>query len=222
MIRVLIADDHALVRSGFSMILAAEPDIDVVGTAADGVAACEMARQLRPDVTLMDVQMPLLDGIEATRIIAAEGLSKVIVLTTFDRDDYLCASLDAGAAGFLLKNTEPERLSDAIRVVADSRALLSPDVTMRVVPQLPQRTAQNSAIVIPQLEHGVEFTSREKEVFQLVIEGLSNAEIADVMVLGEATVKTHISNILAKVGVRDRVQVVVWAYRHGWTIASSR
>ncbi len=218
-ITVLLADDQALVRSGFQMILSIEDDIDVVATAANGQEAVDLARRLRPDITLMDVQMPVLDGIAATRTVVAEELSRVVVLTTFDRDDYLFDALEAGAAGFLLKNAEPERLVDAIRVVAQGQGLLAPDVTTRVIRRMTRHEAArqtgSASATPPTLPHGVELTARETEVLQLVAEGMSNHEIADHLVVGEATVKTHVSNVLAKLGVRDRVQAVVWAHRAG-------
>lgn len=218
-ITVLLADDQAMVRSGFQMILSIEDDIEVVGTAANGREAVDLARRLYPDIILMDVQMPVLDGIAATRTVVAEELSRVVVLTTFDRDDYLFDALEAGAAGFLLKNAEPERLVEAIRVVAQGQGLLAPDVTTRVIRRMTRREAQgrasNMSATPPALPHGVELTARETEVLQLVAEGMSNHEIADRLVVGEATVKTHVSNVLAKLGVRDRVQAVVWAHRAG-------
>ncbi|MEL4356407.1 MULTISPECIES: response regulator transcription factor [unclassified Luteococcus] len=226
---VLLADDQALVRSGFQMILSVEEDIQVVGGAANGQQAVDLARQLRPDIILMDVQMPVLDGIAATRQIVAEELSRVVILTTFDRDDYLFDALEAGAAGFLLKNAEPERLVDAIRVVANGQALLAPDVTTRVIRRMVGRE-QDATVAAPAVEapaptatggvelpHGVELTARETEVLRLVAEGYSNHEVAQELFVGEATVKTHVSNLLAKLGVRDRVQAVVWAHRAGIT-----
>ena len=214
-VRVLIADDHALLRGGLAMILAAEPDIELVAEAADGVEAVARCRELRPDVVLMDVQMPRLDGIEATRQVVAEDLAKVVVLTTFDRDDYLFAALQAGASGFLLKNADPEQLVDGIRAVAHGHALLAPEVTRRVIAALhppasgsaPRPAASDAALA--------RLTEREREVLTLAARGLSNAEIARSLYLGEATVKTHVSNCLAKLGVRDRVQAVVRAYEAG-------
>ncbi|WP_420176969.1 response regulator [Luteococcus sp. OSA5] len=221
--RVLLADDQALVRSGFQMILSVEDDIEVVGTASTGQEAVDLARSLAPDIILMDVQMPVMDGISATREVVAQHLSRVVILTTFDRDDYLFDGLAAGASGFLLKNTDPERLVDAIRVVAGGHALLAPDVTTRVIRRMtaaePAQQASTPPVAAeasrPRLPHGVELTSRETEVLQLVAEGLSNHEIAQQLFVGEATVKTHVSNVLAKLGVRDRVQAVVWAHRAG-------
>lgn len=225
MIRVVLVDDQRLVRSGFEMILSLEEDIDVVGTASNGEEAVALIRELRPDVTLMDIQMPVLDGIVATRQLVAEDLTKVIILTTFDRDDYLFDALAAGASGFLLKNTEPERLADAVRVVADGHALLAPDVTTRVIRHMTAAATLREPVETPVRQTqgpggGTEelltpLTEREIDVLRLVADGLSNAEIAERLYVGEATVKTHVSNVLAKLGVRDRVQAVVWAYRSG-------
>ena len=163
--------------------------------------------------------MPVMDGIAATREIAEKGYSRVVILTTFDRDDYLFDALEAGASGFFLKNAEPERLVDAIRVVASGKALLAPDVTTRVIARMTQESSSESSSAKPmksaELPYGVELTSREQEVLSLVAQGLSNQEIADQLFVGEATIKTHVSNLLAKLGVRDRVQAVVWAYRAG-------
>lgn len=217
-IRVLLADDQALVRSGFAMILAVEDDVEVVGQAADGAQAVALARELRPDVVLMDVQMPVMDGVEATRQVVAEGLGKVVVLTTFDRDDYLFDALDAGASGFLLKNTDPDQLVAALHAVVNGHALLSPEVTTRVIARMAHPAPEVTAAPAPatvQLPHGVTLTERETEVLRLVAQGLSNSEIAAELVVGEATVKTHVSNVLAKLGLRDRVQAVVWAHRAG-------
>ena len=212
-IRVLLVDDQQLVRSGFRMILSVEDDLRVVGEAADGAQAVEQARETRPDVVLMDVQMPGTDGITATRQVVAEGLGKVVILTTFDRDDYLFDALEAGASGFLLKNADPDALVDAVRAVADGHALLAPQVTRRVIARMtagdPPGPARAAA---PGLER---LTDREREVLVLVAEGLSNAEVAHRLYVGEATVKTHVSSCLAKLHLRDRVQAVVWAHRAG-------
>lgn len=216
--RVVLVDDQQLVRSGFRMILSVEPDLEVVGEAADGAEAVQVARELRPDVILMDVQMPGTDGIAATREVVAEDLGRVVILTTFDRDDYLFAALEAGASGFLLKNADPDTLVEAVRAVAGGHALLAPEVTRRVIERMTagghddSPATSGSAAAVPGLDL---LTDREREVLVLVGQGLSNAEIAGRLVLGEATVKTHVSNVLAKLQVRDRVQAVVLAHRAG-------
>lgn len=210
-LRVLVVDDQALVRSGFALILSVETDIQVVGEASDGAESIRMARELAPDVVLMDVEMPVLDGISACRSIVAAGAAKVLLLTTFDRDDYLFEGLGAGASGFLLKNTSPEDLVDAIRSVGHGHALLAPEVTRRVIERstASARSAPDPAATLADL------TPREREVLTLVGRGLSNSEIATELVLGESTVKTHVSNVLAKHHLRDRVQAVVLAYESG-------
>ncbi|MFC4857717.1 response regulator [Actinophytocola glycyrrhizae] len=211
-LRVLLADDQDLVRAGFRVILGMEDDIEVAGEAGDGLAAVDLAARLRPDVVLMDVQMPGIDGIEATRRILGAATSaevKVVILTTFDREDYLFEALRAGASGFLLKNASPEDLVDAIRVVARGDALLSPAVTRRVI-------ARFSAAAPPARAHRPpELTDREFEVLVQLARGASNAEIAAQLYLGEATVKTHVSRVLTKLGLRDRTHAVVFAYEHG-------
>jgi DNA-binding NarL/FixJ family response regulator len=217
-LRVVVVDDQALVRSGVSMILGVEPDLEVVGEASDGRAAVEVVTRMRPDVVLMDVQMPGTDGIEATREIVARDLAKVIILTTFDRDDYLVDGLRAGASGFLLKNAEPEKLVDAVRVVGSGHALLAPEVTRRVIERMTTgdttHTPEKRSPATPSKELDL-LTNREHEVLVLVGKGLSNAEIATELFVGEATVKTHVSNVLAKLHLRDRVQAVVLAHEAG-------
>jgi DNA-binding NarL/FixJ family response regulator len=210
-LKVLLVDDEALVRSGFRMILSVEPDLEVVGEAGDGAEALDRARERRPDVVLMDVQMPRRDGIRATADLVAEDLGHVVILTTFDRDDYLFAALEAGASGFLLKNSRGEQLVDAVRAVGNGHALLSPEVTRRVIAEMATRQPTRQQVPAP-LEL---LTEREREVLVLLGEGLSNAEIASRLVLGEATIKTHVSNCLAKLHLRDRVQAVVLAHRAG-------
>lgn len=216
--RVLIVDDHRLVRSGFSLILSVEKDLEVVGEANDGAEAVRLTRELRPDVVLMDVQMPVMDGIEATRRIVADDLARVVILTTFDQDDYVFAGLGAGASGFLLKNADAEHLVEAVRAVAGGHALLAPEVTRRVIAQMTGPPGTNGAAAAasgvqdPRLD---ELTPRELEVLGLVGRGLSNAEVAARLFVGEATVKTHLSNVFAKLHLRDRVQAVVLAYEAG-------
>jgi DNA-binding NarL/FixJ family response regulator len=213
-IGVLIADDQALVRAGFRMVLEAEDDIAVVGEAANGEQAVHSAQRLAPDVVLMDIRMPELDGIAATRRIAdggGDGAPRVLILTTFDLDEYVYDALGAGASGFLLKDSPPEQLVTAIRVVAGGEALLAPSVTSRLIEQF-ARTRSGRREAPPGLD---ELTARELEVFGLVARGLSNAEIAATLVVGETTVKTHVARLLAKLGLRDRVQAVVLAYESG-------
>ncbi|WP_210507786.1 response regulator transcription factor [Naasia sp. SYSU D00057] len=209
-IRVVLADDQDLVRRGFRMILESEPGIAVVGEAKDGDQAVREVERLRPDVVCLDVQMPGVDGLEAARRIAASGASTaVLVLTTFDRDDYLFEALRAGASGFLLKTTSPEKLIEAVQVVAAGDALLSPDVTKRVI----QRFA-SGAVRAPHPALA-ELTERETEVLSLLGRGMSNAEIAGALFLGEATVKTHVSKVLFKLELRDRVHAAVFAQENG-------
>jgi DNA-binding NarL/FixJ family response regulator len=213
-IRVLLADDQALVRTGFRLILTAEPGLEVVGEAADGRQVIDLARRTRPDVVLMDIRMPVLDGIEATRVLAGSDAAdpvKVVILTTFDLDEYVVEALRAGASGFLLKDTPPEDLVRAIEIVASGDALLAPSVTRRLL----ERFAADRTGTTPPPPGLDELTDREREVMLLVARGLTNGEIADRLVLGETTVKTHVSRILSKLDLRDRVQIVVVAYEAG-------
>ena len=239
-IRVLIVDDQQLVRAGFHTILDSEPGIDVIGEAADGAAAIATANALHPDVICMDVQMPGMDGLEATRRITTtpDLTCAVLMLTTFDREDYLFASLRAGASGFVLKNSPPERLIEAVRVLARGDALLSPEVTRRVIAlasgesDVPEGGRSGAGApdagrldaggldaersTRPEASTALEtLTEREHEVLTLLAQGKSNAEIAGALYLGEATVKTHVSKVLMKLGIRDRVHAVVYAYEHG-------
>ncbi|MFI5931238.1 response regulator [Actinoplanes sp. NPDC051494] len=210
MIRVLLADDHRMVRTGFRVILEIEDDIEVVGEASDGHQAVDLARRLQPDVILMDVEMPGMDGLTATRAITEQNGPAVLILTTFDRDDYLFAALQAGASGFLLKNGTPEELVEAVRVVAAGDALLTPAVTRRVI-----ATFATSGSPRHRPARLDDLTPRENEVFVLLAGGATNAEIATALRLGETTVKTHVSRVLMKIGARDRTQAVVLAYELG-------
>jgi DNA-binding NarL/FixJ family response regulator len=213
---VLIVDDQALVRAGFRMILDAEEDIDVAGEAADGAEAVDEVRRLRPDVVLMDVRMPNVDGIEATRrLLGSDGLqTKVVMLTTFDMDEYVYDALRAGASGFLLKDVPPEQLVAGIRAVAQGDALLAPSVTRRVIEEFVRRPPASKRTLPAAVS---ELTARELEVLRLVAKGLSNAEIAQELFVSETTVKTHVAHVLTKLNVRDRVQAVVLAYECGLT-----
>ena len=211
-IGVLLADDQSLVRAGFRMILESEGDITVVGEAANGEQAAAATRRLRPDVVLMDIQMPESDGLAATRQITAEAgaRSRVLILTTFERDEYVFEALQAGASGFLLKNAPPEELVHAVRVVASGDALLAPSVTRRVIEQFARRPVE------PAVRARVEsLTQREREVLVLLARGMSNSELAAELFVTEGTIKTHLSSLLAKLGLRDRVQAVVLAYESG-------
>ncbi|MCC2028237.1 response regulator transcription factor [Microbacterium sp. YMB-B2] len=217
-IRVLLVDDHAMLRAGFRTILDSQADITVVGEAATGAEAVAQASALRPDVVSMDVQMPDMDGIEATRRIVAdpEVHASIAIVTTFDRDDYLFSALDAGASGFLLKNSSPEDLVSAVRVLAAGDGMLAPEVTRRVVQRYASSPREGQATpVSASVELAEPFTDREAEVLALMAEAMSNAEIAARLFIGEATVKTHVSRILHKLGARDRVQAVVLALRGG-------
>ena len=219
-IRVLIADDQAMVRAGFGALLAAQPDIDVVADAADGAQAVAAVAAHRPDVVLMDVRMPVMDGLEAVRHILAGApeLPRVLMLTTFDLDDYVYAALRAGASGFLLKDAPAAELVHAVRVVAAGEALLAPSVTRRLIADFAARRPADQ----PTPARITALTPRELEVLRLIARGLSNQEIAAELVLAEQTVKTHVSRILAKTGLRDRAQAVVLAYESGLVTANSR
>lgn len=210
-IRVLVVDDQALVRAGFRMILEAEPDVEVVAEAADGVEALAAVQLHEPDVVLMDVRMPNMDGIAAARQILDDGSSaKVVMLTTFDMDEYVYEALRAGASGFLLKDVPPERLVAGIRAVASGESLLAPSVTRRLIETYVRR--QPARALPPGIK---ELTAREREVLELMAHGLSNGEIAEAFVVSETTVKTHVAHILGKLDLRDRVQAVVFAYECG-------
>jgi len=219
-IRVVVADDQAVVRAAFEALLGTQPDIEVAGTAADGAEAVRVCRELRPDVVLMDVRMPGVDGIEAIRTLMADGAAapRALVLTTFDLDEHVYDALGAGASGFLPKEVTAEELFHAVRVVAAGDALLAPSVTRRLVaefsrlrPRLPARPAELARL-----------TARETEVLRLIAEGLANAEIAARLVLGEETVKSHVSRVLTKLGLRDRAQAVVVAYESGLVVPRSK
>jgi DNA-binding NarL/FixJ family response regulator len=211
-VRVLLADDHHLVRSGLRGMLGANDDIEVVGEAANGAEAVALARELRPDLVVMDIRMPVLDGIEATRrLVADPAPPRVLVLTTFDLDEYVYEALRAGAGGFMLKDAPPSQLAEAVRTVAAGEALLAPAVTRRMVERWVRRPTPDAAAAAA-LDR---LTEREHEVLLQVAAGLSNAEVATALFLSEATVKTHVTRMLAKLGLRDRVQAVVFAYEHG-------
>jgi DNA-binding NarL/FixJ family response regulator len=213
-IRVLIADDQSLVRAGFRLVLENHPDLEVVGEASNGHEAVHSAARLKPDVVLMDIRMPELDGIAATRTITARHPARVLVLTTYDLDEYVYDALQAGASGFLLKDTPPAQLADGIRAVASGEALLAPTVTRRLIEEFarlgPSRRARPAELD--------ELTPRELEVLRLLARGMSNAEIAATLVLGDTTVKTHVAHVLTKLGLRDRVQAVVLAYESGLVV----
>ena len=209
-IRVLVADDQAMVRAGFRMLLGGEPDIEVVAEAANGREAIELAARWRPAVVLMDIRMPELDGLEATRrILAADPAAKILILTTFDLDEYIYEALRAGASGFVLKDDPPEQLIAAIRTVAAGDALLSPTVTRRVIAQFTHIPRRDPPAALAEL------TDREQEVFRLIAKGLSNSEIGKELFISDTTVKTHVTRVLQKLELRDRVQAVVLAYRSG-------
>jgi DNA-binding NarL/FixJ family response regulator len=209
-IRVLVADDQSMVRAGFRMLLSGQPDIEVVAEATNGIEAVDKAARFRPTVVLMDIRMPELDGLQATRrILAADDTARILILTTFDLDEYVYEALRAGASGFVLKDDPPEQLLAAIRVVAGGEALLSPAITKRVI----ERFARTSR---PEPPRGLaELTDRELDVFRLIARGLSNAEVGQALYISDTTVKTHVTHILQKLDLRDRVQAVVLAYQSG-------
>ncbi len=224
LIRIVVADDHQVVRTGFATLLDTQPDFEVVGTAVDGGEAVRICRELRPDVVLMDVRMPGTDGIEATRQLAEpdeEGGPRILILTTFDLDDYVYDALCAGASGFLLKDVTAERLFDAVRVIAAGEALLAPAVTRRLISEF-SRIRPRQATPPTAMAALRELTPRETEVLRLIAEGLSNPEIAARLVVTEETVKTHVSRVLGKLGLRDRTQAVVTAYESGLVVPRSR
>lgn len=219
MIKVLLADDQPLVRTGFRMILEAEPDIEVTGEAGDGADAVRQCRRLAPDLVVMDIRMPIQDGIAATAQIAADDLARVLVLTTFQLDEYVIAALRAGASGFLLKDVDATKLVEAIRVIAGGNAIVDPAVTRRLLDHFTRLPAfREPSAAPPQL---ADLTARETEVLKLVARGLSNAEIAAELVVTETTVKTHVHHLLTKLGARDRVQLVIFAYDAGMARAVS-
>ena len=213
MIRVLVADDQALIRSGFKMILESEDDIEVIAEAADGVEAERLAGEHRPDVVLMDVRMPNMDGVEATRRVVTAGHSRVLILTTFDLDEYLFEGIRAGASGFLLKDVPPDDLIDAVRCVARGEGLVEPRMTKRLLTEFaarPERPGGKAAARVTEV-----LTERELEVFMEVAKGCTNSEIAEALFISETTVKTHVAHILMKLDLRDRIQAVVLAYESG-------
>ena len=220
-VQIIVADDQQVVRAGFAALLGTQPDFTVVGTACDGTEAVRLCRELRPDVVLMDVRMPGMDGIEATRKLAnlAHDGPRILILTTFDLDEYVYDALRAGASGFLLKDVTAERLFDAVRVVAAGEALLAPAITRRLISEFARLQPQPA---IPSRETLAALTPRERQVLRLVAAGLSNQEIAAQLVVTEETVKTHVSRILNKLGLRDRTQAVVTAYESGLVVPHSR
>ncbi|MDG4862727.1 response regulator transcription factor [Streptomyces sp. T-3] len=214
-IRIVVADDHVVVRAGFAEVLGTQPDFTVVGTAGDGAEALRLCRELRPDLVLMDVRMPVMDGIEATAQLTADSGTRVLILTTFDLDEHVYDALAAGAGGFLLKDVTAERLFDAVRVVAAGEALLAPTVTRRLIAEFARQRPTPSARPSARL---AALTPRETQVLRLIAEGLSNPEIAGRLHVSEETVKTHVSRILTKLGLRDRTQAVVAAYESGLVV----
>jgi DNA-binding NarL/FixJ family response regulator len=218
-VRIIVADDHHVVRTGFAALLETQPDFTVVGTASDGAEAVRMSRELSPDVVLMDVRMPAMDGIEATRQVTAVQGPRVLILTTFDLDQYVYDALCAGASGFLLKDVTAERLFDAVRVIAAGEALLAPAVTRRLISEFARLRPRPDGAPAAALST---LTPRETQVLRLVAEGLSNPEIAARLVVTEETVKTHVSRMLSKLGLRDRTQAVVTAYESGLVVPGTR
>ena len=220
-VRIVVADDHQVARAGFAAMLETQPDFTVTGTASDGAEAVRISRELRPDVVLMDVRMPVMDGIEATRQLSGSGAGgpRVLILTTFDLDEYVYDALRAGASGFLLKDVTAERLFEAVRVVAAGDALLAPTVTRRLISEFAQLQPRPDA---PSTAALATLTPRETQVLRLVAEGLSNPEVAARLVVTEETVKTHVSRVLSKLGLRDRTQAVVTAYESGLVVPGSR
>jgi DNA-binding NarL/FixJ family response regulator len=214
-VRIIVADDHHVVRTGFATLLETQPDFTVVGTASDGAEAVRMSRELSPDVVLMDVRMPVMDGIEATRQLTEGPGPRVLILTTFDLDQYVYDALCAGASGFLLKDVTAERLFDAVRVIAAGEALLAPAVTRRLISEFARLRPRPDGAPAAALST---LTPRETQVLRLVAEGLSNPEIAARLVVTEETVKTHVSRMLSKLGLRDRTQAVVTAYESGLVV----
>jgi DNA-binding NarL/FixJ family response regulator len=216
-IRVVLVDDHALMRQGISTILSAQPDIDVVGEASSGEEALTVVSKTRPDVVCMDVEMRGIGGIEATRRLVADPAvsAHVLMLTTFEREDYLLAALEAGASGFLLKNVQAEQLIRGVRLIAAGEALLAPELTRAVIERAVARRRAESPLTPPNDVMPEHLTEREAEVLRLIAQGLSNDEIAELLSIGRATVKTHVSNVLMKLSLRDRVQAVAYAYRTG-------
>jgi DNA-binding NarL/FixJ family response regulator len=227
-VRIVVADDHQVVRTGFAALLDTQPDFTVVGTASDGAEAVRIGRELSPDVVLMDVRMPVMDGIEATRRLAGSPAPRVLILTTFDLDEYVYDALCAGASGFLLKDVTAEQLFDAVRVIAAGEALLAPAVTRRLISEFARMRPRPGALGAPggpgdtTAAALTALTPRETQVLRLVSEGLSNPEIAARLVVTEETVKSHVSRVLAKLGLRDRTQAVVAAYESGLVIPGSR
>ena len=208
-VRIVVADDQELVRAGFSMILGAQPDFEVVAEASDGASAIEAVRAHEPDVVLLDIRMPGVDGIEAARVVCAETACRAIMLTTFDLDEYVYQALRAGASGFLLKDVRRDDLVHAVRVVAAGEALLAPSITRKLIAEFTSRAEPRPT---PRLEV---LTAREQETLKMISRGLTNAEIAEAMFVSEHTVKTHVSNVLSKLGLRDRIQAVIAAYESG-------